>query len=569
MCYGACVAAVDYPRLLRFARELQRAVDFAELLLVVRGGVRELTGYANVWLAVFEPDFLSARILAFAPGGEAPAWDLAQRVPVAGDEMMAEILRGSHAVVVEDARTDPRTNKALVEALGSRTIINIPLTLLDSPIGALGIGTFGEEGVRAPTEVELHTLIAIGAQVSVAAGRLRWLEERVAAAKDRDDLNRRLAQSQKLESLGLLAGGVAHDFNNILQVVLGHASFLSEGPLSREQQEDVRGLVAAAERGASLSRQLLAMGRRQPQSLDAVDLNEALRALLGLLGRVVPSHIAVELIAGHHLPTVLGDAGQLEQVFLNLCLNARDAMPNGGRLTLETELVLLNGAYVRAHPWAKPGRYVLVSVTDTGTGMPKEVLERVFEPFFTTKGSEGTGLGLAVSYGIVQQHGGMMHAYSELGVGSTFKVYLPSYERGAAAVGPKLSGAVPRGQERVLVAEDDPQVRAVVVRILRSGGYQVFEVPDGDAAVKAVEAGPELDVIVLDAMMPKLSGREAYDRLVARGTRAVFLFSSGYSADMLPPQLLVDAGVEVIQKPYDPDALLRAVRAALDRRASR
>jgi len=277
----------------------------------------------------------------------------------------------------------------------------------------------------------------------------------------------------------------------------------------------------------------------------------------------------VELIAGHHLPTVLGDAGQLEQVFLNLCLNARDAMPNGGRLTLETELVLLNGAYVRAHPWAKPGRYVLVSVTDTGTGMPKEVLERVFEPFFTTKGSEGTGLGLAVSYGIVQQHGGMMHAYSELGVGSTFKVYLPSYERGASAVGPKLSGAVPRGQERVLVAEDDPQVRAVVVRILRSGGYQVFEVPDGDAAVKAVEAGPEFDVIVLDAMMPKLSGREAYDRLVARGTRAVFLFSSGYSADMLPPQLLVDAGVEVIQKPYDPDALLRAVRAALDRRASR
>lgn len=564
------MSGVDYPWLLRVARELQRATDFGELVVVVRDALRELTRYRHAWLGVVEPDLQYARVVAFAPSSDAtPPWELAQRVPVAGDPMMAEILAGNHVVVVEDARTDPRTNKAIVESLGNRTIINVPLTVLDGPIGILGVGTFGDEGVRTPTELELHTLTALAAQVSVAAGRLRWLEERVQAARERDDLNRRLAQSQKLESLGLLAGGVAHDFNNILQVVLGNASFLTESALGPEQQEDLRSLVAAAARGAALSRQLLAMGRRQPQSLEAVDLNARLRDLLGLLARVVPTHITVELIAGHHLPTVLGDAGQLEQVFLNLCLNARDAMPEGGRLTLETELVLLNGAYVRAHPWAKPGRYVLVTVTDTGSGMSKEVLERVFEPFFTTKGAQGTGLGLAVAYGIVQQHSGMMHAYSEVGVGSSFKVYLPSYERGASVVGPKLSGAVPRGQERVLVAEDDAQVRAVVVRILRSGGYQVFEAADGAAAVAAVESGPGFDVIVLDAMMPKLSGREVYERLVSRGSRAAFLFSSGYSAELLPPQLLVDAGVEVIQKPYDPDALLRAVRAALDRRGPR
>lgn len=559
------MSGVDYPHLLRFARELQRAVNFPEMLAIVREAVVALTGYRHVWLSVFEPDQQHARVLVFVPGQGGPAWDEAQLIPVVGDPMMEEIRRGHNAVVVEDARTDPRTNKEFVNALGNRTIINVPLSLLDAPLGALGLGTFGDEGVRPPTELELHTLMAIASQTSVAAGRLKWLEERAASERERLELNRRLAVSQKLESLGLLAGGLAHDFNNILQVVLSHANFIGDGALTDEQRLDLQNLTSAAERGAALSRQLLAMGRRQPQTLDTVDLNERLQGLLRLLGRVLPANLSVDLIQGQHLPTVLGDGGQLDQVFLNLCLNARDAMPDGGRLTLESELVLLNGPYVRAHPWAKPGRYVLVTVTDTGTGMPPEVLERVFEPFFSTKRDQGSGLGLAVAYGIVQQHHGMMHAYSEVGVGSSFKVYLPAYERGATTVGPKLESAVRGGKEKILVAEDDPQVRRVIRRILENAGYEVHAVNDGQEAVEAAQAQPNFDLIVLDAMMPRLSGRQAYEQIKAQGTRAHFLFSSGYSADLLPPLLLAEAGIEVLQKPYDPDRLLRAVRSALDR----
>ncbi|MBK6687849.1 MAG: response regulator [Deltaproteobacteria bacterium] len=558
------MSGVDYPQLLRFARELQRAVNFSEMLTIVREAVVALTGYQHCWLGIVEPDQRHARII-FMPGNQALEWDKAQLIPVDGDPMMQEILRGNATVVVEDARTDPRTNKEMAAILDSRTIINAPLSLLDAPLGTLGVGTFGDEGVRPPTEAQLHTLIAIAGQTSVAAGRLQWLEERATAERERLELNRRLAQSQKLESLGLLAGGLAHDFNNILQVVLSHANFIGDGPLSEVQRSDLQNLTSAAERGAALTRQLLAMGRRQPQTLDTVDLNERLQGLLRLLGRVLPANLSVDLIEGQHLPTVLADGGQLDQVFLNLCLNARDAMPDGGRLTLESELVLLNGAYVRAHPWAKPGRYVLVTVTDTGTGMPPEVLERVFEPFFSTKRDQGNGLGLAVAYGIVQQHQGMMHAYSEVGVGSSFKVYLPAYERGATTVGPKLESAVRGGKEKILVAEDDPQVRRVIRRILENAGYEVHAVNDGQEAVEAVQAQPNYDLIVLDAMMPRLSGRQAYEQIKAQGTGAHFLFSSGYSADLLPPLLLAEAGIEVLQKPYDPDRLLRAVRSALDR----
>jgi two-component system cell cycle sensor histidine kinase/response regulator CckA len=559
------MSGVDYPRLLRFARELQRAVDYATLLDVVRVAVADLTRYEHCWLAVFEPDQTHARILAYAGGDHPVDWEKARLIPIEGDAMLEEIQRAQSVVVVEDARVDPRTNKTLVEALGSRTIINVPLSLLDVPIGALGIGTFAGEGVLRPTDDELHGLMAIAGQVAVAAGRLRWLREQAQAELERADLNRRLAQAQRLESLGLLAGGVAHDFNNVLQIVLSHASLLDQHPLEEQQRADVRNIVEAAERGAGLSRQLLAMGRRQAQRLEAVQLNDRLRALMHLLTRTIPANIEVELIEGTNLPPVFGDPTQLDQVFLNLALNARDAMPNGGRLTLESEQVLLNGAYVRAHPWAKPGRYVLTSVTDNGTGMAPEILEHIFDPFFSTKGSQGTGLGLAIAYGIVTQHGGLIHAYSEPGVGTSFKIYLPFLEREAATIDPKLPTAVPGGHERVLVAEDDPRVRDVIRRILAEAGYEVRLVADGEEAVAAALTAPAPDLVVLDAMMPKMSGHQACRAIQAAGVRTAFLFSSGYAAERLPAELLAATRAELLQKPYDPEQLLRAVRAALDR----
>ena len=559
------MAGTDQTRLLQFARELQRAVDFVEMLEIVREAVERLVGYRHAWLAMVEPNLTHIRILAFM--GVGTSWDSAVVVPIEGDAMVAEILKGTEPVVVEDARTDPRTNKEMVKVLGNRTIINVPLSLVDVRLGMLGVGSMGDEGVRPPTPEDLEVLMAMAAQVSVAAGRLRWQEERARAERERAELNRRLFQAQKLESLGLLAGGVAHDFNNLLQVIVGNAHFLGEDALTQGQREAVSEVLAAADRGMKLSRQLLAMGRKQAQSLEALDVNARLEALLQLLKRLFPANLRVDLIAGAHLPTVLSDANQFDQVFMNLSVNARDAMPDGGRLTIESEQVVLNGDYVAAHPWAKSGRYVVVTVSDTGMGMPADVLERVFEPFFTTKDAGvGTGLGLAVAYGIVQQHGGMMHAYSEVGVGSTFKVYLPAYDRDARTVGPKLSGSVKGGSEKILVAEDNAQVQSILRRILERAGYSVTIVDDGRQAIDAVKSGQRFDAIILDAMMPHVSGREAYEQLRQLDSSAAFLFSSGYAADLLPATTLAELGVELLQKPYDPDLLLRVLRRTLDAR---
>ncbi|HKO52111.1 MAG TPA: ATP-binding protein [Polyangiaceae bacterium] len=562
------MAGTNQTRLLQFARELQRAVNFPQMLEIVRDSVESLVGYRHAWLAMVEPNLTHVRVLAFV--GVGTSWDEALVIPIAGDAMLAEILKAAAPVVVEDARTDPRTNKQMVEVLGNRTIINVPLSLVDVTLGMMGAGTMGDEGVRPPTPEDLEVLMAMAAQVSVAAGRLRWQEERARVEREKAELNRRLFQAQKLESLGLLASGLAHDFNNLLQVIVGNAHFLNEEGLSQPQREAVADVLAASDRGMKLTRELLAMGRKQAQSLEALDVNARLSALLQLLKRLFPANLSVDLIAGAHLPTVLSDANQLDQVFMNLSVNSRDAMPEGGRLTIESEQVVLNGEYVAAHPWAKTGRYVLITVADTGLGMPPEILDRVFEPFFTTKdASVGTGLGLAVAYGIVQQHGGMMHAYSEVGVGSTFKVYLPAYDRDAAVIGPKLSASVKGGREKILVAEDNLQVQGILRRILERAGYLVTAVDDGRQAIEAVERGERFDAIILDTMMPNVGGREAYEQIRKLDSEPAFLFSSGYAADLFPASALTELGVELLQKPYDPDLLLRVVRRTLDRRAAR
>ena len=559
---------VDLLSILQHARELQRATTVQELLDATRSAVKEVAGYDNVWLAVREagtPPMV--RVLAVSGAIEATIWEKAPRFPVAGDAMLQEIFRDGLPVVVEDARSDPRTNKEIVEKLGNRTIINVPLLLGEEALGALGFGTFGDEGCRAPTGDQLKQLSVMATHVAAALQRVRILEERRSAESEREDLRRRLIAVQRIESLALLAGGVAHDFNNLITVISNSVRFALEGPpLDPQQQEDLETALRAAERAAALTAQLLALGRQQNLHLQVVDLNTSLSALLEMLRRVLPENITVDVIRHPRLPTVQADPAQLDQVFMNLCLNARDAMPAGGRLNLETEQVVINGSYVAAHPWARPGRYVLITVTDTGRGMPVEVQERVFEPFFSTRtASGGTGLGLAVAAGIIEQHGGMIHCYSEVGVGTTFKVYLPVFDRSAAAVGSKLEGEVPRGRERILVAEDDASVREIARRILTRAGYSVEGVADGAAAVDAALAEP-FDLVLLDAVMPVATGREAHERISAARPDTAFLFASGHSKDVLPAQMLAASGIELVDKPYHPDALLRAVRAALDRR---
>lgn len=554
--------------LLPFARKLLRVETFRELLDVTREEMQRAAGYKHTWLMISEEDenVTEVRLLDASGTHVGPLWEAAPLLKVKGDALLQEILASDEPVIVLDARTDPRTDKQSVDALGNRTIINIPLCLLNSPFGALGTGTFGDEGVRAPTPEQLNYIVAMSTQVSISASRLRYRAQQRAVSEEREKLQRRLAQVQRLESLGLMAGGVAHDFNNLLTVILACAQMAQ---LSADDPETVNGemasIIEAATRGSLLTRQLLAMSRSHPLELRAIDFNARMRELVKLLRRVLPENVEIDLI--EHCGDVLvdGDASQLDQAFMNLCINAREAMAGGGRLTVEIEQVLINGSYVKTHPWAKPGRYVLTSVTDTGIGMTPEVLERAFEPFYSTKEAQaGTGLGLAVAYGSVRQHEGMMHCYSEPGVGTTFKVYLPLMSRSASDVGTKLEGPVRGGTERLLIAEDDPAVRNVIERILVKAGYSLAVVRNGQQAVEAAQQEP-FDLVVLDVIMPGLSCQETIEKMRATQPDVRVLLSSGYTADTNVAELVRNSKCELLAKPYDPDKLLRTVRAALEK----
>jgi len=373
-----------------------------------------------------------------------------------------------------------------------------------------------------------------------------------------------LRHSQKMDAVGQLAGGVAHDFNNLLCAILANTSlaadFTSGAP---EVAEHLTEIEAAAQRAADLTKRLLAFSRRQPLRPVPVDLNDLVRGLMKTLRRLLPESINIDSVPGHQLSSVNADPGQLEQVIVNLCVNARDAMERGGRLTIETENVLIDARYCESHPWAKPGRYVLLSVTDTGVGMTAEVRERAFEPFFTTKTYQGTGLGLSTVYGIVQQHEGLVHLYSEPGVGTTFKVYLPVHTRLAENVGSKLEPLPPRGQETILLAEDEDQVRSAVVQILERAGYRTIAAANGlDAIALLRDATMPVHLVLLDVVMPGLGGPETWEQLRALRPSLRVLFSSGYADDRY--RRLLPTGAVLLEKPFRAEQLLQRIRKALD-----
>lgn len=386
---------------------------------------------------------------------------------------------------------------------------------------------------------------------------------------ERVDLEEQLRRSQRMESVGLLAGGIAHDFNNMLLAILGFAEFLHEGlPAGSQQVQDVKEILKAARRGAELTRQLLAFSRRQVIKPVDQDLNELVHGLARMIRRVIGEHIRLEFLPGHALSTTRIDSGQIEQVVMNLCLNARDAMPNGGTLTIETGNVLIDGDYARTHPWARPGRFVLMTVTDTGHGMDAHTLDQMFEPFFTTKPiGAGTGLGLSTAYGIIKQHDGIISAYSEVGKGTMFKVYLPASERRAVDVGRRIEGPVRGGTETILVVEDDPLVRGLAERILRSAGYTVLLAVDGeDAVVKFNENAERVDLVLIDVVMPRMSGKEAMDKIMGRNPAIRYLYTSGYSENAVHTGFVLRDNVQLLRKPYARSALLREVRSILDER---
>ncbi len=393
----------------------------------------------------------------------------------------------------------------------------------------------------------------------------------MADLSERKRLEEQLALSQRLEALGQLAGGMAHDFNNLLTAIMSTLD-LAERKLEAPHpvRADLEAVRASSQRAADLVSKMLAFARRQVIEPQPLDLNGHLQRMMDVLRRVLPETIRLDFIPGRQLGTILADPTQLDQVIFNVALNASDAMPQGGVLTIETENVLINGDYVARHPWAKEGRYVLLSISDTGVGMDEATRQRAFEPFFTTKEpGKGTGLGLATVYGIVKQHDGMVQLYSELGKGTTVKIYWPIVERRAVDVGTKVGGPVRGGKETILLVEDEKVVREALATSLGDLGYRVCTAEDGQAAWELLqEKGFAVDLVVTDVVMPRMGGWELYERAHRAAPHVLFLFSTGYSENAVHTNFVKKEGVYLITKPYGLDTLARKVREILDKKAA-
>lgn len=385
----------------------------------------------------------------------------------------------------------------------------------------------------------------------------------------RRQLEEQFRQAQKMEAVGRLAGGVAHDFNNLLTVINGYGQIVADGlPQEHPSRELLDEIMKAGDRAAGLTRQLLAFSRQSVLEPRVLDPNALVRGLDKMLRRLLGEDVDLATRLAPGLGRVKADPGQMEQAIVNLCVNARDAMPTGGKLTIETANADLDDSYTAAYTDMRPGPYIVVSVTDTGTGMTPEVQARVFEPFFTTKEQgKGTGLGLAMVFGFVKQSGGHVAVYSEAGRGATFKLYLPRVDA-VPEVG-KLSvqrGTMPRGTETVLLVEDEPAVRALGRDVLTMCGYSVLEAGNGRDALRVAEAHPgRIDLLLTDVVMPGgLGGREVAEAIIAGHPEASVLFTSGYTDDAVVRHGVLESGVHFLQKPFSPSALAQKVREVLD-----
>ena len=382
-----------------------------------------------------------------------------------------------------------------------------------------------------------------------------------------------LRLSQRMETIGRLASGLAHDFNNLLTAILGQCDLLLRRlPQDAPARKGIEEIRTAGDRAAGLTRQLLAYSRRQVLKPQVIDLNSSVTSMVPMLRRLIGETIELSPALQADLGRVEADPSQIEQIIMNLVVNARDSMPRGGRVDVETANADLDATFARRHVPTRPGRYVMLAVSDTGSGMDKATQAHIFEPFFTTKQlGKGTGLGLATVYGIVKQSDGYIWVYSEPGMGSTFRIYLPRVKGDIASESARVTPAPPRrGSETVLIVEDDRTVRSLACEMLRLNGYTVLQAQDGREALDLVRRhGRPIHLLLTDVVMPEMSGRELARSVAGLEPGIGVLYMSGYTDGVIAHHGVLDAGVAYIQKPFTADSLARKVREALDARTAR
>jgi two-component system, cell cycle sensor histidine kinase and response regulator CckA len=383
---------------------------------------------------------------------------------------------------------------------------------------------------------------------------------------DRRALEDQFRQAQKMEAVGRLAGGVAHDFNNLLMVISGYAEvMLAKLPVENPLHEKGKAIQLAADRATTLTRQLLAFSRKQILELKVVDVNAIVQDMQRLVNPLIGENVELASILSPQAAHTRADAGQLEQVLMNLVVNAKDAMPDGGKLTIQTQNMVVDGSPPRGQQFIRPGKYVILSVSDTGMGMDKETQLRIFEPFFTTKEKgKGTGLGLSTVYGIVKQSGGYVMVQSEQGQGTTFQIYLPQVEGAAEKQPALLPDAALGGTETVLLVEDEDSVRQLVRDTLEAKGYRVLEAESGEAGLSIAEGHDgKIDLVITDVIMPGIGGRELVKQLAQARPSTKFLYLSGYTEDAIVSEGSLEEGTAFLQKPFSLQSLSRKVREVL------
>ncbi len=561
----------------------EATTDYERLLNVVARTVAEAVADGCIVRLLSDDGWLSPVAFHLPLESRVLDVDAAARVraAIARPQRVADYAWGERMIETGEAFLAPRLDKTALtpeiaevyETIGIHSLLVAVLRVRGESLGTLSLFRFDP---AAPSfdkrDQEVAQALADHAALAITNARLlqsalHELAEREKAEATLRKTEEQLRHAQKMEAVGRLAGGVSHDFNNMLSVVLSYTGLIladlkSDDPL----RADIEEIQKAGERAADLTRQLVTFSRQQVVLPKVIDLNQIITGMERMVARLLGADVEVTLLPAARLGKVKADPGQIEQIVMNLAVNARDAMPSGGKLTVQTNNTELDEHYANEHLGVTAGPYVMLAVTDTGIGMDPETQAQIFEPFFTTKEKgKGTGLGLSIVFGIVKQSGGHIWVYSEPGKGTTFKVYLPRTD-----AKPEVSQSQPppaeggRGSETILLVEDDEQVRAVARGILRRSGYTVLEAPGPGEALLVVEKyGARINLLVTDVVLPRMNGPELVERVRTSRPDIKVLFMSGYTDEAIIQHGILDSGVTFLQKPITPDTLTRNVREAL------